>query len=209
FEHLVEILQPPRSQAHTPLFQVMLVLQNNEAAVLELPGLALEYEAADTSHAKFDLTLSLTETADGLSGTVEYATDLFDRATIQTLADRLVRILEAMAKAPERRVGELDLLSPAERRQILVEWNDTAHSVPETTLPALFEAQVARTPDATALVFEATSLNYGELNVRANRLAHHLIAQGVGADMRVGIALERSVELVVAVLAVLKAGGGY
>ncbi|MGB8839988.1 MAG: amino acid adenylation domain-containing protein, partial [Aliidongia sp.] len=151
----------------------------------------------------------MTETADGLSGTVEYATDLFDRATIQALADRLVRVLEAMAEEPERRVGELDLLSPAERRQILVEWNDTAHPVPETTLPTLFEAQVARTPDATALVFEESSLTYAELNTQANRLAHHLIGMEIGPEDIVALCLPRSFELVVSLLAILKAGAAY
>jgi natural product biosynthesis luciferase-like monooxygenase protein/amino acid adenylation domain-containing protein len=210
FEHLVELLRPPRSQAHAPLFQVMLVLQDDEMAALALPGLAAAYEPVETDSTKFDLTFSLGESLDGaLDGSIEYAADLFDPAGIAVLAQRLVRVLETMAAEPDRRIGAIDLLTSEERQQLLVAWNDTAQDVPEMGPAALFEAQAARTPDAVALVFEETRLSYGDLNARANRLAHHLIARGVGPDRLVGIALERSVELVVAVLAVLKAGGAY
>ncbi|NTI00371.1 AMP-binding protein, partial [Agrobacterium rhizogenes] len=140
---------------------------------------------------------------------VGYRPDLFDRETVERLGERLIRLLEAAAADPDRRLGSIELLSTPERHQVLVEWNDTAHEVPQATLPALFEAQVARTPDATALVFEDTRLSYGELNARANRLARHLIDLGVGPETIVGLCLERSVEMVVALLAVLKAGGAY
>ncbi|HEX8809488.1 MAG TPA: AMP-binding protein, partial [Xanthobacteraceae bacterium] len=215
FERLVEALNPARSLAHHPLFQVMLALQNNAAVELELAGLSASVEPVVGASAKFDLSVSLAEQrgADGgpggLSGVMEYASDLFDRASVEVLARRLVRLLEAAVAAPEVSIGRLEILSAAERRMILHEWTATARALPCATLPQLFAAQAAATPDAVAVVFAGEALSYGELDARANKLAHHLRALGVGAESVVGVCLERSLELVVALIAILKAGGGY
>ncbi|HEY2640237.1 MAG TPA: AMP-binding protein, partial [Streptosporangiaceae bacterium] len=215
FERLVEVLNPSRSLARHPLFQVMLALQNNVAARLQLPGLASTQERVGTQTAKFDLSINLSERrgADGapagITGHIEYATELFDRSTVEALAARLVRLFEAVAAAPDQPIGGIDLLSAAERHQVLEGWNDTAQPVVDATLPALFEQQVARTPDATALIFEDTSLSYAELNARANRLAHLLIGAGVGPEDIVALALPRSLEMVVSLLGILKAGAAY
>ena len=212
FERLVEELNPARSLARHPLFQVMLVLQNQARRSFALPGVVSTPEAIGTQTAKFDLSVNLSErrgadgVADGLVGRLDYAADLFDRATVEALGARLVRLFEAIASDPLRPVGGIDILAPAERAQLLEEWNDTAHAVPAATLPELFEAQVARTPDAVALVFEDTALSYAELNTRANRLAHLLIGEGVGPESIVALALPRSLEMVVGLLGILKAG---
>src|SRR5262249_46369203 len=203
------------SLAHHPLFQVMLALQNNAAVALELEGLSARVEPVAGASAKFDLSVSLAEqrTADGgaggLSGVMEYASDLFERASVEALAARLVRLLEAAVAAPEVSIGRLDILSAWERRTLLGDWNATARALPAATLPQLFAAQAAKTPDAVAVVFADEQLSYGELEGRANQLAHHLRALGVGAESVVGVCLERSLELVVALIAILKAGGGY
>jgi len=168
----------------------------------------------DDDTAKFDLTVRLTGSAGangnpgGMSGGLEYAADLFDRATAERLAERFVRVLTAVAADPDARVGEVDILSAGERRQ-LADWNDTAAEVPAETVPELFEAQAARTPDATAVVFGDTELTYAQLNTQANQLAHYLIGQQVGPGQVVALALPRSELLVVALLAVLKAGAAY
>ena len=128
---------------------------------------------------------------------------------MEALAGRLVRLLEAAVAEPERAIGRLDILSPRERDTILREWNDTAHAIPSATLPELFAAQVAKTPDAVAVVFEDESLSYGELDARANQLAHHLRGLGVGPEVVVGLCVERSLEMVVGLLGILKAGGAY
>ena len=145
----------------------------------------------------------------GSSGVVEYATDLFDRATIEALAARLVRLLEAVVGDPERAIGRLDILSADERDTLLRAWNDTARPLPPATVPELFGAQVARSPAATALVCGDACLTYAELEERANRLAHHLRGRGVGPEVVVGLCLERSFDMVIALLAILKAGGAY
>ncbi|HEV3075072.1 MAG TPA: condensation domain-containing protein, partial [Thermoanaerobaculia bacterium] len=215
FERLVEALNPARSLARHPLFQVMLVLQNQAAPELGLPGLTATPEPLASRTTKFDLTLSLAEqraaggAPGGLVGAIEYATDLYDQTTIEALAARLSRLLEAAAADPDQPIGRLELLALAERRQLLEDWNATAHPVPEACLPALFEAQVARTPAAPALVYEDQRLSYAALNAAANRLAHHLIALGVGPESQVGLCLERSIEMVVALLGILKAGAAY
>jgi nonribosomal peptide synthetase DhbF len=209
FERLVEIVNPVRAQNHHPLFQVMLILQNNEAVRLDLPDLSLTELSAETGTAKFDLTFSVAETDDGLSGRLDYATDLFDPASAEALVARFGRALEAIAADPSQRIGAIDLLDAAERRQLLAQWNDTARAVPKSTLPELFERQATHTPDATALVFGAQRLSYATLNQRANRLAHRLRDLGVGPDALVGVCCHRSPELVIALLATLKAGGAY
>jgi amino acid adenylation domain-containing protein/non-ribosomal peptide synthase protein (TIGR01720 family) len=215
FERLVEVLNPARSLARHPLFQVMLVFQNNAEVSLDLPGLTTSLEPVATASAKFDLLLSLSErrgsdgSPAGINGVLEYATDLFDRASVEAMAGRLVRLVEAAIADPDQPIGSLDILAPEERRTILYEWNDTAHPIPAATLPELLAAQAARTPEAVAVVFEDTTLTYAELDRRSNQLAHHLRALGVGPEVVVGLCLERSLEMVVGLIGILKAGGAY
>ena len=215
FERLVEVLNPARSLARHPLFQVMLAFHNNAEPHLELEGLMVGQQPVDTASAKFDLWVSLGEqrgrdgTPMGLHGVIEYATDLFDCAGVEALAGRLVRLLEAAVAAPDCAIERLDILGPEERHTILRAWNDTAHALPCDTVPELFAAQVARTPDAIAVVFEDTTLTYAQLDARADRLARRLRRYGVGPDVLVGICLERSPDMVIALIAVLKTGGAY
>jgi amino acid adenylation domain-containing protein len=215
FERLVEIVNPVRSTSHHPLFQVMLVLQNNADAALEMPGLTVAPQALEFAHVKFDLEIDFGEdrapdgTLLGIGGLIGFATDLFDRSTIESFVQRLLRLLDAVTVNADGPIGTIDLLEAAERQQILVDWNATNYPVVEATLPELFEQQVRKTPDAVALVFEDTTLTYAELNARANRLAHHLIADGIGPEQIVAIALPRSLDMVVALLGVLKSGAAY
>jgi amino acid adenylation domain-containing protein len=211
FEQLVEALQPSRDLSHTPIFQVMFVQQNTLMPTIELPGLRLAQIGIDTSAEQYDLSIALDDTdpAQGLTWTVKYKTALFDEPTIARLLDHLQTLLAAVVAQPERRVADLPLMSEAEQR-ILHDWNATARPYPtDVCLHELFEAQAARTPDATALVFEDQTLSYRELNERANQLAHALQAHGVGPETRVGVSLHRSFELVIALYAILKAGGAY
>ncbi|MEW1640364.1 amino acid adenylation domain-containing protein, partial [Streptomyces sp. NPDC093801] len=215
FERLVEELSPARSMARHPLFQVMLTLQNNAQAVLDLPGLDVDGMPPGVTPAKFDLSFAFGEAFDtdgepaGLRGSVTFATDLFDRTTVHRLAQRFVRVLQAVVTAPRQPIGQVDVLDADERHRLLTEWNDTARDVPARTLAELFQAQAARTPEATAVVSDGTGLTYRELNGRANRLARLLVERGVGPESLVGVLMERSPDLVVALLAVLKAGGAY
>src|SRR5207253_2351949 len=214
FEHLVEVLNPARSMAHHPLFQVMLALGNTPGAAGGLAGLRVAGVEADTGVAKFDLSVLLTEarghdgSPQGVAGVIEYAGDLFDPAGVEALWQRLLALLEAAVADPDRALRRIDILSAAERTRLLVEVNDTA-VLPAAGLPELFEAQVRRSPDASALSFGETTLSYAELNARANALAHDLIARGVGPESVVALALPRCLELVVAILGVAKAGGAY
>src|SRR6202034_2436588 len=215
FERLVEVLNPERSLARHPLFQVVLAFQNNAPAHFALNDLSVAFEPVATGSAKFDLSFSLSEhratdgSPEGISGAIEYATDLFDRSSVEVLAGRLVRLLEAAVAAPERPIGSLDILTAAERETILRQWNDTAHPLQQATLPELFAVQVGKTPDAIAVVFEDQHLTYRELDARANQLAHHLRGLGVGAEVIVGLCVERSLEMIVGLLGILKAGGAY
>ncbi|MEY9968104.1 amino acid adenylation domain-containing protein [Streptacidiphilus sp. MAP12-16] len=216
FERLVEELNPVRSLARHPLFQVMLVVQNNAEAKLQIPGIDVEIEPVVTGSAKFDLTLGFTETFDadrepaGILSVVEYATDLFDRSSVESLAARLERLLGRQLAEPDVPVGRLEVLSRAERQALLVDWNDTATEFPaDRCVHELVEEQAAAHPDAIALVFGAERLSYAELDARADQLARHLVARGVSRGEIVGVYLERGVELTVAVLAVLKAGAAY
>ncbi|WP_252724512.1 amino acid adenylation domain-containing protein, partial [Vibrio hepatarius] len=179
FEQLVEVLQPNRHLSHHPLFQVMLALQNNETAELNLPDVEVQFEAADLTIAKFDLTLNVVQDADGLALDWEYNQDLFKAETIARLARHFEDLLQAALTQPERPLAELDILSAAEKQQQLVEWNDTQQDFQgELCIHQLVEAQAAQQPEATALVFNHESLSYGELNQRANQLAHYLLEQG-------------------------------
>ncbi|HEU0054413.1 MAG TPA: condensation domain-containing protein, partial [Longimicrobium sp.] len=207
FERVVAELQPERSLSHAPLFQVMFTLQNAGGGGGALPGLKVEGLGAAMENAKFDLSLTLIETAQGLRGTLNYSTDLFERGTVERMVNHLARVLEQVAADADVRLSRLALAGQEERAQVVVEWNRTERPFPEGCIHQLFEAQVQRTPDAAALVWGDESLTYRELDARANRLAHHLAGLGVGPESRVGVRVERSVENVVATLAVLKAGG--
>ncbi|MFD0568996.1 condensation domain-containing protein [Kitasatospora gansuensis] len=212
FERLVEDLNPTRSLARHPLFQVMLVLQNSPETAADFPGLTVETEVIDLDVAKFDLIVELAEGAagDGISLLMKYATDLLDRESVVALTDRLLRLIEAALTEPDLPVGKLDLLSAAERRTLALDWAGAPSRVsPERTVHELFAEQAALAPDATALIFGDERVSYRELDERSTRLAHHLVAEGLRRGDVAGIYLERSVELVTAVLAVLKAGGTY
>ena len=214
FEQLVEVLQPERHASYTPLFQVMLVLQNTPMDELALPGLSMNMLENERVTAMFDLTLTLVEDKNGLRGTFEYSTDLFEAQTIERMAGHFTRLLQAIANDPGCAVGELAMVSDTERQQLLYTFNDTAALSPNIqsdaqALHQLFEAQAARTPDQAAVVYQGVSLTYAQLNAQANRLARHLRMLGVGPDVLVGLCVERSVEMIVALLGVLKAGGAY
>ncbi|MFS7880376.1 condensation domain-containing protein, partial [Streptomyces asiaticus] len=220
FERLVEVLNPERSLARHPLFQVLLTLNNTDyQGALDsldgLPGLTAERQQVETSVAKFDLAFGFTESHDedgqvrALNGVLEFSTDLFDRATAHTLTERLLRLLTEAVAEPTAPVSRVDLLDEAEVRSVVWDWNDTAGEVPGRSVVELFEERVARTPDAVAVVAGGVSLTYGELNARAGRLARLLVDRGVRAEGFVAVALPRSVDLVVALLAVWKAGAAY
>ncbi|MEM7356292.1 MAG: condensation domain-containing protein, partial [Acidobacteriota bacterium] len=209
FEKLVEELRPERDLSTTPLFQVLLALQNLPGEALELPELSLESAPVTAGSAKFDLTLLLTETEHGLRGVVEYRRELFDSTTLRRLARHLGNLLAAAVADPERRIADLPLLDRAAHTQLLAEWNATSARIPQACAHQLFEAQVERTPEAVAVVCGERRFTYRGLNQRANRLAHGLRRQGVAPEVVVGVLLERSPELVTAVLAVVKAGGAY
>ncbi len=215
FERLVELLNPPRAFGRQPLFQTMLVLQNAALPPLVLPGLDSQALQVGTRSTKFDLCWGFTETHDaqgrpaGLAGQLEYSADLFEPRSAQRLAQRLVRLLQQIVQAPHARLHRLDILDAPERARLLHGFNDTAAALPEATLIERFEQQVARTPQACALRFEDDSLSYAQLEARANRLAHLLVARGIAAEQFVAICLPRSLELVVAILATLKTGAAY
>ncbi|MDQ0603851.1 amino acid adenylation domain-containing protein/non-ribosomal peptide synthase protein (TIGR01720 family) [Streptomyces canus] len=214
FERLVDALAPTRSMGRHPLFQVMLAHQQAPDEEREFAGLTLHELRVDHYTAKTDLAFHVFERPDGggLTGSLVFSRDLYDAATAQDMAERYVRLLTELAAEPDRPVAAADLLTPRERTRLLEEWNDTAHPMPSTTLTALVEEQAARTPKLTAVEYGipgGTALTYGELNNRANSLARRLTSLGVGPEHRVGIHLERSVEMVVALLAVLKAGGAF
>jgi amino acid adenylation domain-containing protein len=209
FEKLVEELHPERSLTHTPLFQVMFVFQSGVPEGLGLAEVNIDLERTANGTARFDLYLAI-EDGEELKGSIEYNTDVYDASTIQHMIGHFQTLLAAAAVMPEQKIAELPLLTEKERRRILVEWNDTAAAYPsDICVHELFEEQAARTPEALAVVFEDERLTYGELNERANRLAHYLRGQGVASEALVGLMLERSTELLVALLGVLKAGGAY
>ncbi|MFI6254232.1 amino acid adenylation domain-containing protein, partial [Streptomyces sp. NPDC051016] len=209
FERLVEALNPERSLARHPLFQVMVVHLADQGDGPALPGLTVRRETVGQDSAKFDLSFDFVERDEHIDGWIEYSADLFDRRTAELLGRRLESLLEQVAADPGRRVGTLDVLREEERALVLTGWNDTARTVPDLTLPELFRAQAARTPAATALVFEDTSLSYAELDLRVERLAHTLVAHGAGAEATVAVALPRSLALVVTLLAVHRAGAAH
>ncbi|NYG50565.1 amino acid adenylation domain-containing protein, partial [Bradyrhizobium sp. IAR9] len=210
FEQVVEIVQPPRALDHTPLLQVMLAWENNAVGALDLPGLSVEAAGDELDQVEFDLELSLGEHGEEIAGTLGYATALFDRATIERQRGYLLALLRAMAADARQEVHRIELLSTAERTYLLEELNRTAAPYPaERCIHELFETQVHKAPDAVAVVCEDERLSYGELNARANRLAHQLITLGVKPGDRIATLLDRSVALMVAQLAILKTGGVY
>uniref|UniRef100_UPI0018F46CFC condensation domain-containing protein n=1 Tax=Streptomyces sp. N35 TaxID=2795730 RepID=UPI0018F46CFC len=208
FEHLVELLSPDRTTAYQPLFQVMLAWQFGWSPI-ELPGLTVTPLPLGTDTAKFDLFFNIVPDTSGRAyGRLEYATELFDHSTAEALVDRFVRVLSQVAADPGKRIGGVDVLSDEERSRLAL-LNNTAVPVQAATVPELVSAQAARTPEATAVVSGRTTLSYGELEARAGRLAAVLREQGVGPDTLVAVALPRTADLPVALLAVLKAGGAY
>ena len=210
FDRLVDELHIARDLSRTPLFQIMFALQNMPLPATELPGLRLHLLEANTATAKFDLTLFMTETADGLLGSVEYNSDLFDPATIQRITAYLLTLLNGIVYQPTAPIADLPLLTEANQRQLLIDWNNTALAYPtERCLHELVEAQAARTPDAIAVVCDEAHLTYSELNDRANQLACQLRQWDVGPEVLVGLCVERSPEMIVGMLGILKAGGAY
>ncbi|MEV4449885.1 amino acid adenylation domain-containing protein [Streptomyces mirabilis] len=214
FERLVEELSPARSLARHPLFQVMLTLQNNARTVSRMSG-TQDGDAPIAASAKFDLDVVVCEVLDagsrpaGLHGAVTAAADLFDLDSVARITDRWKRVLEVLAVAPQTRVAAVDVFGDDERRRMLLDWNDTGSRPAASTVTELFEAQVARAPEAVAVVGGVVELSYAELDARANRLARYLAGRGVGPESVVAVAMERGVDLVVALLGVLKAGGAY
>jgi amino acid adenylation domain-containing protein len=211
FEQVVALLNPARSLSHSPVFQTMLVLQNMpDSGPVSLPDLALSGIATAQTTARFDLSLSLTEVDDVLTGRLEYASDLFEQSTVKRMAQHFQVLLTGMVADEHRPVSLLPLLSPSQQQKLLAGFNDTLVEYPQDFLMhQLFEAQAAAQPDAVALVFEDHSVSYGELNRRANGVAHALLARGVRPDDRVALCTERSLEMVVGLFGVLKAGAAY
>nr|WP_317616852.1 condensation domain-containing protein [Nostoc sp. PA-18-2419] len=211
FEMLVEKLQPERDLSRNPLVQVMFSLHNTAQSSWDLPGLTIQDISLPIDEmVRFDLEVHYWEVSGALEGIWSYSTDLFDATTINRIAQNFQTLLQAIVANKEARIAELPLLTIAERHQLLVEYNNTQLDYPQDKcIHQLFEEQIARTPDAVAVVFAGQQLTYRELNYRANQLAHYLRCLGVGADVLVGICVERSLEMIVGLLGILKAGGAY
>ncbi|MGH3380990.1 MAG: amino acid adenylation domain-containing protein, partial [Actinoallomurus sp.] len=211
FERLVEELAPQRDLSRNPLFQAMFVLQTSaETEPWQLPGLTVDPAPVTGGLAKFDLNLSLREAGDGLAGHFDYPTDLFDRSTVERMAGHYRTLLERLATHPSTPLSQIEMLTEAERRRLLVEWNDTEGPFPVgRTLHELVAERVAACPDEPAVMCGDQVLTYGQLDVRANQLAHYLRDRGVGPDVLVAVFLDRGPELIVALLAILKAGGAF
>ena len=210
FERLVKELQPERTLSHNPLFQVMFVLQSEEIPPLQLSGLKAEHFRVDNVMANFDLTLDIVEKDDQLICLFESNADLFRNETVRRMMEHFENVLEGIVANPEQRISELPLLTEREHNKLLVEYNQTTTAYPANkSVGELFEEQVIETPEATALVFGNERMSYRELNARANQLAHYLRSLGVGPEVLVGVRLERSARLIVALLGILKAGGAY
>ncbi|MFD2169209.1 amino acid adenylation domain-containing protein [Tumebacillus lipolyticus] len=210
FEKLVEEMQPKRDPSRSPLFQVLFALQNAPMTTIELPELTIQPVEYEGQIAKFDLSLLMREEEGVLQASFEYNTDLFNRSTIKRMSDHFIRLIESITSHPEQSVMKLQMLSDAEFQQVVVEWNRTEVPLPDSLcLHQLFEQQAARTPDVVAVVYKEQQMTYRELNAHANQLAHYLQQQGVGAETFVGITTERSLSLIIGLLAILKAGGVY
>ncbi len=210
YEKLLEELRPPRDLSRHPLFQIMFVLHNTPRQTPALSGLAVDPVDIDPGTARFDITLEFWESQAGLRGRFEYSTDLFEAATIRRMGGHLQTLLEGIVAAPEQPLSSLPLLTAAERHLLMVTWNATAAPYPnDQCIHEVFERQAAQTPDAVALICHEMALSYRDLNRRANRVAHYLLAIGVGTETLVGLYMQRSVEMVVGVLGILKAGAAY
>ncbi|MEA5617543.1 amino acid adenylation domain-containing protein [Cronbergia sp. UHCC 0137] len=208
FEQLVDILQPVRSLSHSPIFQVMLVLQNLPLQDLDMGGIEWQVIETDSGTAKFDLTWFVSETAHGLSCKLEYNTDLFAATTIERLAGHLETLLAAVVINPQQHINDLPLLTTFEQQQLL-QWNATQRQYPQQCLHELFEAQVRQTPESIAVIWGEEQLTYQELNTKANQLAYYLQSLGVQPETPVGICVDRSLDMIIGLLAILKAGGAY
>ena len=209
FEKVVEELHPDRDLSRSPLFQIMFAYQNapEERRVyrVKVSGMGVE-----NATAKFDLTLSMADTGEGIVAVMVYNTDLYEAASIERMLRHLERLIASGVAEPEKRISEFSMLSEQEERLLLLDWNDTRREfLQDGSIIDLFEAQVEQTPDAVALVCEDQSLSYKDLNRRANQLAHYLISIGVGPEVKVGLCVDRTVDMIVAVVGVLKAGGAY
>lgn len=210
FERLVDELKPERDLSRQPLFQVMFVLQNAPKEDLRLPGLILESFGVEETTARFDLSLLATEKEQSLFVVWDYNTDLFEAATIKRMAGHFKILLENIVESPDQRLSQLELMTGQERHQIVVEWNQTKFDYRnDVCLHELFEEQAEQTPEAVAVIFQDRQITYAELNQRANQLAHYLQSKAVGPEVKVGVCVERGIEMIIAVLGVLKAGGVY
>lgn len=215
FERLVEELNPARSLARHPLFQVMLAFLNTTRIEFKMPGAASALEPVNTRTAQYDLSFYLNErraadgTPQGIEGVLEYSTDLFDAATARRMADGLLRMLDAATSAPDTAISTLALITPEERETLLHRWNDTASPIPDGGLPALVERQADRAPERACVIFAEARLSYAQLDAEANRIAQTLRARGLGRGHRVGLCLERDLSLLPALLGILKAGASY
>ena len=210
FEKLVEELDPERSLSHTPLFQVMMTLQNRSLGEVGLAGMRLGQMKVENQTARFDLTLTLMESEVGLIAVMEYNTDLYERETIETMLRRLEHVLQEVARDADQKVGEIELLTTEEQQQLLVQWNPPPADYPsDRCVHELFAEQAERSPEAVAVVSQDERVTYRELNERANQLAHYLLSLGVGSEARVGICVERSIEMVIGLLGILKTGAAY
>ncbi|AZM56921.1 non-ribosomal peptide synthetase [Streptomyces sp. WAC 01529] len=209
FERIVEAVGAPREAGRNPLFDVLVLLHPDPPAATAPRGLATTPVTVPRQAATFDLSIEFVPDGDGLTGLLEYRTDLFDQATAERMADQLIRLLEGACAAPDQALGSLPLLSDEETRRLVHDWNPAPLPVTDTTHPELFERRAARTPDALALVAGGERLDYATLNARANRLAHHLIAHGAGPEQLVALRLPRTADMIVAILAVWKSGAGY
>ncbi|MCB4784421.1 MAG: condensation domain-containing protein, partial [Sulfurovum sp.] len=211
FEKIVDALDTPRDTSRSPLFQVMFVLQNNpENTTLELPELKIEGVAFENPTSKFDLTMNITEVDEELHGSLEYATDLFGQTYIESMIEHFKILLEAIVKDETQAISKYPILTKQEEQQLLIEYNDTKVDYPkEKTIHQLFEAQVKLNPENVAVVYEDEELTYKQLNTKSNQLAHYLIEQGVEPDSLVAICVDRSLDMMIGLLAILKAGGAY
>jgi amino acid adenylation domain-containing protein/non-ribosomal peptide synthase protein (TIGR01720 family) len=210
FERIVDALSPVRDTSRNPLFQLGFTLQNTERVEIDLPDLSIRREALDITTARIDLELYLVESGDGLAGRMVYNTDLFDDGTIEGMSRHFLRLLESAVQRPSAPISELALLDDDEARKILVDWNDTRTPFADgACVHELIEARVSEAPDATAVVAQGGELTYGELNAAANRLAHGLRGMGIGPEAVVGLCTERSPDLIIGLLGILKAGAAY
>lgn len=210
FEQLVEELQPERSLNHSPVFQIMFLLHNNESVEMEIPGLKVSKVQQQQNTARYDLSLNVTELEGKLSIAWEFNTDLFQKSTIERMAENFQVLLHEVLSSPEKKISSYSLLNQQEKERLLVEWNQTERDYPaEQSITDLFEEQAAKNPNKVAFSFEGQQMSYRALNEQANQLAHYLIAKGVNSGDLVGLCLERSTEMVIGLLAILKAGAAY